>query len=317
MCRPARTAGAGGNAPVRIVGGYDDTPVDFQDPRIWAAHCTTARGLLEQAATEDGTDPTVDAVFSSEAYGTELARRFGAVHVAVDPARGTVPVSGTSVRADPVAHWSALAPCVRAWFVRRVVVVGAESTGTTTMATALAEHYRRRGGVWADTRWVAEYGRELTEHKLAALRAADPAATVFDLTWEQEDFVTAATCQNAAEDAAARQGSPLLVCDTDAFATAVWQERYLGSATRQVRDLARTPDLYLLTDHRDVAFQDDGLLDGQHLRPWMTGRFRELLAGRACPFVLLTGGHERRLSVAVQACDDLLARGWELAAPLG
>ncbi len=193
---------------VRIVGGYDDTSVDYDDPQIWAAHCAGARALLAQAAAADGADLAIDAVFSSEAYGTELARRFDAVHVAVDPTRGTVPVSGTAVRADPVAYWSSLAPCVRAWFAGRVVLVGAESTGTTTMAAALAEHYRRRGGAWADTRWVAEYGRELTERKLAALRSDDPAATVFDLSWEQADFVTAATRQNAMQDAAARQGSP-------------------------------------------------------------------------------------------------------------
>ncbi|MGA8117606.1 MAG: AAA family ATPase [Actinocatenispora sp.] len=309
---------AHGHTPwVRVVGGYDDTPVDFDDPDIWAAHCATTRDLLARAAAEDGTGPDVDAVFSSEAYGPELARRFDAVHVPVDPQRGTVPVSGTAVRADPVAYWSMLGPAVRAWFVRRVVVLGAESTGTSTLAEALARHYRRRGGVWSRTRWVPEYGRTLTERKLAELRATRPAATMFDLRWDVADFVTAATEQNAAEDAAARLSSPLLCCDTDSFATAVWQERYLGSATAEVRALARTPDLYLLTDHVDVPFHDDGLRDGEYLRAWMTGRFAELLATRGCPTVRLTGGRERRLADAVRACDRLLRGGWDLAAPLG
>lgn len=62
----------------------------------------------------------MDAVFSSEAYGEELARRFDAMPVRVDLDRRGVPVSGTAVRADPVAHWRWLSPAVRAWLVRRV-----------------------------------------------------------------------------------------------------------------------------------------------------------------------------------------------------
>jgi cytidyltransferase-like protein len=151
-----------GTPEIRFVGRHDDHPIDYADPAAWDAHCA----LFREAAGE-----SVDAVFSSEAYGAELARRFDAVPVPFDLERHTVPVSGTAVRADPVGHWWALRPPVRAWFVRRVVVVGAESTGTTTMARALATHF--------DTRWVPEYGRALTERKLAAL---GPGASVFDVT---------------------------------------------------------------------------------------------------------------------------------------
>ncbi|MGW3899056.1 AAA family ATPase [Micromonospora profundi] len=285
---------------VRFVGRYDDLPVDYADPAVWDAHCAVFR-----AAVGPG---RVDAVFSSEAYGVELARRFDAVPVSVDPDRRTVPVSGTAVRADPAAHWRWLSPPVRAWFVRRVVVVGAESTGTTTMAAALAAHY---GTVWAP-----EFGRELTARKLARLREVSPSATVFDVSWDRDDFRTVVRKQQEAEDAAARSSGPLLFCDTDARATAVWEERYLGSASPQVRAAARRPALYLLTDHRGVPFADDGLRDGEHLRSWMTGRFRAELAGCGVPVVELTGSHAERLARAVKACDDLLAEGWALADPI-
>ena len=39
--------------------------------------------------------------------------------------------------------------------VKRVVIIGAESTGKTTLARALAEHYK--------TPWVPEFGRFYTE----------------------------------------------------------------------------------------------------------------------------------------------------------
>ncbi|MEU8002660.1 AAA family ATPase [Catellatospora sp. NPDC049111] len=294
---------------VRFAGRYDDLRVDYDDPEVWDGHCAVFREAVG--------DRPVDAVFSSEKYGDELARRFGAVHVEVDTPRVACPVSGTAVRDDPVAHWDLLSAPVRAWFTRRVVVLGAESTGTTTMAAALAEHYAARGGVWASTRWVPEYGRELTARKLDLLQAADPAATVFDVTWDRADFVEVARAQSAAEDAAARSGSPLLICDTDALATQVWEERYLGSSSPQVRALARRPDLYLLTSPVGVAFDDDGLRDGEHLRCWMTGRFREVLAGSGVPVVELSGSHEQRSRAAVKACEQVLSAGWRLAAPLG
>ncbi|SCG48492.1 AAA family ATPase [Micromonospora humi] len=285
---------------VRFVGRYDDHPVDYADPAVWDLHCAVFADALAGAP--------VDAVFSSEAYGEELARRFGAVAVDVDPDRRAVPVSGTAVRADPAAHWRWLSPPVRAWLVRRVVVVGAESTGTTTMARGLAEHYR--------TAWVPEFGRELTARKLAGLRRSRPDATVFDVTWDRYDFVEVVREQQAAEDAAARVSGPLLFCDTDARATAVWEERYLGSSSDAVRAAARRPALYLLTDHEGVPFADDGLRDGEHLRAWMTGRFRAELAGCGVPVVGLRGTHEERLAAATAACDALLAAGWCFTDPV-
>ncbi|MEV4641345.1 AAA family ATPase [Actinoplanes sp. NPDC049548] len=285
---------------VRFVGTYDDHPIDYADPAVWDLHMAVFR-------TAVATD-RVDAVFSGEPYGAELARRFGAA--AVTLRREELPVSGTAVRADPVAHWPRLGPGVRSWLARRVVVVGAESTGTTTLARALARHFRLRGGVWADTRWVPEFGRELTERKLAALRETDPGARVEDVTWDRADFVTVAREQNAAEDEAARTGSPILFGDTDALATTVWEERYLGSCSPAVRAQIRAPHLYLLTHHECVPFVDDGLRDGEDIRPWMTRRFTEVLAAQGVPHRVLTGPYPTRLRDAVVACDALLARGW-------
>jgi NadR type nicotinamide-nucleotide adenylyltransferase len=289
---------------VRVVGAIDDHPVDYGDPAIWDLHCEVFRSALAGDA--------VDAVVSSEEYGAELARRFAAEHVCVDLGRAVVPVSGTAVRADPVGSWGFLSAPVRGWFARRIVVVGAESTGTTTLSRHLADAYRQRGGAWTQTRWVPEYGRELTLRKLGDLRRADPQATVFDLAWTRADFAEAAREQDAAEEVAARTGSPIVICDTDSFATSVWEERYLGSA----RPRSRRPALYLLTGHDGVPFEDDGVRDGEHLRPWMTGRFRELLAAGPVPYHEVTGSPAERLATALTACDAVLAVGWGLADPL-
>ncbi|GAA0321729.1 nicotinamide-nucleotide adenylyltransferase [Streptomyces polychromogenes] len=292
-----------------VVGAVDDVPVDLCDPAVWEAHMAIFRAAVGRP---------VDAVFTSEEYGSELARRFGAQEVCVDPARSLFPVSGTAVRADPAGRWEFLGPAVRAALARRVVVLGAESTGTTTLSRELAAHYRRRGGVWAKTGWVAEYGREYSEEKLAAVRAADPAASWEDVSFSSEEFPVIARRQDENEERAARLGSPVLFCDTDSFATGIWHERYVGGRSREVeRIAARTRrDLYLLTDHEGVPFEDDGLRDGPGLRPWMTGRFRRELARTGRRFLVVGGDRRARLEQAVAAVDGLLAEGWHFAAPL-
>ncbi|MBC6463843.1 AAA family ATPase, partial [Actinomadura sp. HBU206391] len=293
---------------VEIVSVVDDTEIDYGSDRVWAEHVDAFRaGLVISSGLGVGAVdmPPVDAVFSSERYGAELARRFSAAHVPVDPPRGRFPVSGTAVRRDPVACWEWLSPAVRTYLARRVVVVGAESSGTTTLARALAAHYASRGGVWSATRWVPEYGRLYCEEKLAAARRCDPGLWIGDLPWSSEEFTLIAERHLAMEDATARVGSPLLVCDTDAFATALWHERYLGSPAPDVERLhARARhDLWILTDTADVPFEQDGWRDGESIREWMSGRFREELDRRGLPYIVVTGGHEDRLAAAAAATD--------------
>ncbi|WP_327307474.1 AAA family ATPase [Streptomyces sp. NBC_01298] len=292
-----------------VVGAVDDIPVDLHDPAVWEAHMAIFRGAVRRP---------VDAVFTSEAYGSELARRFGAEEVCVDRDRTLFPVSGTAVRADPVGNWEFLGPAVRAALTRRIVVLGAESTGTTTLSRALAEHWRARGGVWAKTGWVAEYGRRYSEERLAAARAADPAATWAEVGFTPAEFPVIARRQDADEERAARLGSPVLFCDTDSFATGIWHERYTGARSAEVERIAAGTrrDLYLLTDHADVPFEDDGLRDGEALRPWMTGRFLEELERTGKRFLVVRGDRRERLAAAVAAVDGLLAEGWRFADPL-
>lgn len=300
-----------GDGRVTVTGIRDDHPVDYESDAVWRAHVA-----LMQDAVRSVTSEPVDAVFSSEPYGDELARRLGARHVGVDLARAEHRISGTAVRADPVAHWDALAPCVRGHLAWRVLLVGAESTGKTTLAAALAAHLRARSVQFGDTDWVPEAGREVTENKLTAL---GPHAPVAALTWETADFVDIAREQARREQAAARAGAPVLVCDTDAFATGIWHERYRGQRSPEVEALGAVPPyhLYLLTHHDDVPFEDDGRRDGEHLRAWMTTRFVERLHETGRRWQWIRGERAAREAEAVGAITALLASGWNFAAPLG
>ncbi len=289
---------------VTVTGVVCDAPMDLESEPVWAAQVASMR-----AAVRAVTDRPVDAVVSSEKYGDELAHRFSATHVCVDVERVAHPVSGTACRADLPARWDDLDAPARAGLALRVVVLGSESTGTTTVSRALAGHYRARGGVWARTGWVPEHGRRATVDKLASLRAVDPDAEVDDIVWTADDFADIAAEQAWQEETAAAAGSPLLVCDTDAFATTVWERRYLGPGSRRADDvLTDRPALYLVTDHTGVPFVQDGIRDGEHLRAEMTGWFEDALTATGRSWVLLTGTLDERLALAVRVVDAALAR---------
>jgi HTH-type transcriptional regulator, transcriptional repressor of NAD biosynthesis genes len=261
----------------------DDIPGDQSEAtsKAWAARTV---GLL------GGIGP--DVVFSSEEYGPRYAAFMGARHVSVDPGRRRYPISGTAVRADPWACAAYLAPVVRAWYVRRVCVLGAESTGTTSLVRDLAAHY--------SCGWVPEYGRTFCENRLAQAPTID---------WCTDDFVHIARRQAADEDAEARRGGRLLICDTDALATSIWHERYLEARSPQVERLAaaRSYALYILTAD-DIPFVQDGTRDGEHIRTWMTDRFRQALAARAEPWIEVRGSRSERLAAATARIDRLLAQ---------
>lgn len=277
---------------VDVVEGHDDAPIDYGDPLIWDLHMAVIDGLL---------DRPVDAVFTSDDYGEELARRLGALWFHVDPGRVAMPISGTAIRADVAGHWWALPASVRAWFARRVVVLGAESTGSTTLAEALGSHYR--------VPWVPEYGREWSTIRPGGLVEF----------WHSAEFDLIAGEHRRQEiEALRRTPRPLVISDTDVLATAIWHERYVGERSPSVEALAKTwrPDLYLLTGD-EIPFVQDGMRDGEHLRHAMQDRFREVLAESGVRWVELRGTPARRLAAAVTEIDRLLGDGWNLADPLG
>ncbi len=163
---------------------------------------------------------------------------------------------------------------------------------------------------------MPEAGRDVTLEKLAALgEGADMSA----LVWETPDFVNVARRQAAMEDDAARQGGPVLVCDTDGFATGIWHERYVGARSAEVERLGTLAPahLYLLTHPDDVPFVDDGVRDGEHIRQWMTERFVARLNERTPHWAWLRGERGARSQRALSLIDEALSRVFRFAAPLG
>ena len=256
-----------------------DDVYDEQDSRVWAENSVRWLGFVP------------DVVFTSEDYGERFAHFLGCEHILVDKDRRSVPISGTKVRSNPLDCWGFIEAPVRAWYAKRICLVGTELTGKTTLAQMLAERYQ--------TVWVPEYGREYSERKLTEDGGSN---------WLSEEFTLIAKIQCERENEAARRANKVLICDTDAFATGVWHRRYIGERSPEVEAIAdghRRPDLYLLTNV-NIPFVQDGTRDGEFIREWMHETFVAELTVQRRPFRLISGALQDRFDSAVGYIDGLM-----------
>ncbi len=230
-----------------------------------------------------------DVVFASETYGHKLSEVLGARFIPVDPDRSIMPVSGTAVRDDPYANWDLIPSNVRSqYYLKRVCVFGPESTGKSTLAKKLANHF--------ETTLVPEYARTYLEQLGNEL--------------EFKKLLDIAKGQAASEDALAPRANKVLITDTDPLSTTVWSQFLYQKCDPQLFDLAksRSYDLYLLTDV-DVPWVEDPV----RYLPEDRKNFHQLcestLQNHRRKYVPISGSWELRFQTAVEAIERLFDRG--------
>lgn len=225
-----------------------------------------------------------DLAFTSELWGPEWASLMGSRHVAIDIERTTVPISGRQLRADLREHFEFLIPPARTALAKRVVMVGAESTGKTTLAEAVAE-------AW-ETVWVPEYGRLFWESR----------QYLADQTWTSADFDhIAATQTNWINELASQATTGVVIVDTDALATEVWRERYLGTETTVP---SSTADLYVVCAP-DFAWVQDGTRESADQRQAMHERTLDLVGRAGVDHVVVEGPRADRVKAVSAHLDQL------------
>jgi len=99
--------------------------------------------------------PTIDVIFSSEKYGDYLAEYLNIEHIQFDAARNIVPISGSDIRNNPTKYWDYMPSVVQPYFVKKVCILGTESTGKSVLTESLARHF--------DTTYVPEVARDIVE----------------------------------------------------------------------------------------------------------------------------------------------------------
>jgi nicotinamide riboside kinase len=173
----------------------------------------------------------------------------------------------------------------------RLAIVGAESTGKTALARALAERLAPLTGLRCI--WVGEWLREWCEREQRTPRA-------------DEQLAIARRQQTLIDEAAAH--CDVLVCDTTALMTAVYSAMLFDdpSLVPYAVQEQRRCDLTLLTA-LDLPWVADGLQrDGPQVRQPVDERLRRLLAAHRLPWSLVAGQGEQRIDSALQAVAPLL-----------
>ncbi|MDQ1814219.1 ATP-binding protein [Massilia sp. CCM 9210] len=164
--------------------------------------------------------------------------------------------------------------------VLRVAILGAESSGKSTLAAALAAHF--------GTVWVPEYLREFVD-------------TSGRVPQESDQFSIAQT-QMAREDAAARQASRFLFCDTTPLMTAIYSRWYWNRVDAQL-SLLEQRHAYAITlvTAPDGPWEADGLQrESEAVRQTIHEQVVQMLDERGIRYSLVTGSLEERMVQAVR-----------------
>jgi len=159
--------------------------------------------------------------------------------------------------------------------LRRVAILGAESSGKSTLAAALAAHY--------GTLWVPEYLREFVD-------------TRGRVPYETDQYPIAHT-QMEREHKAAREASRFLFCDTTPLMTALYSMVYWNRVDPQLAALDRVHDYaFTLVTAPDGPWIPDGLMrESEAVRQSVHRQLLDVLERRAIPYTLVGGGLPQRI----------------------
>ncbi len=233
--------------------------------------------------------------FSSEWYGGHVSRALGAADVRVDGPRDIVPISGTLLRKDPFAFRRFVSPVVYRDLVRRVVLLGAESTGKSTLAMALAKRLK--------TLCAAEYGREFWENHHDSEGRLSP-SQLLELAEEHR----------RREDEAIQEARRILVCDTDARITRQYARFYHnGFVDPRLDALARDcPARYALTIlcGDDIPYVEDGTRSGTERRRSAQEELLEELQNEGGNWIEVRGSVEERMGAVLRAVAERGLSDW-------
>jgi len=175
--------------------------------------------------------------------------------------------------------------------IKKVVVIGPECTGKSTLCEQLARHY--------NTQWCPEYAREyLLKH---------------GANYSYDDLLTIAKGQIALEENSsqltANSSSPLFI-DTDMYVMKVWCEFVFGKCHPWILNqiVVRKYDLYLLCN-TDLPWVKDELREYPDLqtRETLYYMYKDLMINQSIPWAEISGNENERLQKAVAATDSLLA----------
>ncbi len=216
--------------------------------------------------------------YSSEPYGVHMSVALNAVNRQVDISRNSIPISATKIREDAFKNKKFIHPVVYKDLITKVVLLGAPSTGKTTLAEKLAVHF--------DTQWMPEYGREYWENHQVNKRLT------------LEDLLKIAEIHIEKEDALILESNRFLFSDTNAITTYLFSLDYHGKALEALENLAKTAenrhDIIFVCD-TDIPYDDTWDRSGDVKRKEFQQTIIEDLNARNLKYYLLKGTVDERI----------------------
>jgi HTH-type transcriptional regulator, transcriptional repressor of NAD biosynthesis genes len=235
----------------------------------------------------------IDYIFSSENEYNDIFKELypASKHKLIDPQRSHVNISATAIRKNGVFHhWEFIPDFVRPYFIKKVVLVGTESCGKSTLTRNLAKIY--------NTAYVEEYGRTVCE-ELGGCEGI----------MMKEDYQKIAYGHKMAEYQAIENANKLVFIDTEAIVTQFYSHLYNDAQQSVLDEIAKLQDydLWLFLEP-DVKWVNDGWrVHGEEtVRDKNNRHLKSLLEKHNIHYHELSGGYENRLNHAIEMIQTLL-----------
>ena len=183
--------------------------------------------------------------------------------------------------------------------IQKIVVLGPESTGKSTLCAALAAHYQ--------TIWTPEYARTyLSEH--GTKYSYDDLFTIAKGQIENEEKSIELLGQNI-EDNKSQVANNKLIIDTDMYVMKVWCEYVFNNCHHYILEQInqRNYDLYLLCDI-DLPWTADEMREYPNAEPRLElfTIYKELLINQNTPWGIVSGLGAQRTTNAIELIEQHL-----------
>jgi NadR type nicotinamide-nucleotide adenylyltransferase len=181
--------------------------------------------------------------------------------------------------------------------MKKIVIIGPESTGKSTLCELLAEHYQ--------TQWCPEYAREyLLEN--GTDYSFDDLKTIAAGQLNLEEKYSAAVAKTFAENPSPITKEPFLFIDTDMYVMKVWCEYVFQKSHNAILEeiAERKYDLYLFCNI-DLPWVADELREypDELPRQELYRIYKDILINQQVPWVDISGSYEERLQTAIAAVE--------------
>jgi NadR type nicotinamide-nucleotide adenylyltransferase len=195
---------------------------------------------------------------------------------------------------------------VKSTDLKKIVIIGPESTGKSTLCEQLAQYY--------DALWCPEFAREYLLTNGMNYSYNDLLTIAKGQLAMEEEFVQSAVGNQQSINSHSpltSHHSPLLFIDTDMYVMKVWSEFVFGKCHKWITDqiFERKYDLYLLCNI-DLPWVKDELREYPDLetREKLYHIYKNLLSSQPVHWVDISGDYEERLQKAITAVDTLLKK---------